>query len=533
VAPKYGRLTSTLRLPFLLLLLTTVALSWFTYDIFGKYDHKLRRIASAQLVLRDIHQLARLTLLELNALGNRLQRRQPAGSTPQGQSRWEILQETVSRLRRETTPGLAPEQAASEIEGQEALLKAVRMTAEIIVTGALIDHALDERRTKDAQNEWARLQESDLFADFAGSIESAIEDQETKIHAIRTESVTGSPYALELLPILILVVAVLSVVLAWQGFGGLVRSADALHEGARAFTRGDLEHRIPKLKVAELSGLAEALNAMADELTERRKRLQSTAARLEATIEERTRALTVSNQKLAEVDATRQRLLSNISHEFRTPLTVIRGQADLALRGGGKTEADYRAAIQSILRQADHATGLVDDLLFIARADAGEPHLKMDSVPVVKLIRSLCSEFAATARQKDLTIEQHTEVKNVVIRGDAKRLRQVFAILLDNGLRYSKPGGTVEVSVSITDEEVQIEFRDYGIGLTEEDAELAFDRFYRGKRAQEHSGGTGLGLSVAKAIVEAHNGSIGLSGKLGAGATARVAFPLASHFKGV
>jgi signal transduction histidine kinase len=106
----------------------------------------------------------------------------------------------------------------------------------------------------------------------------------------------------------------------------------------------------------------------------------------------------------------------------------------------------------------------------------------------------------------------------------------VFAILMDNALRYSNPGGRVEIQVLRTNENVEITFTDTGIGLSEEHSELVFERFYRAPNAEAQAPGTGLGLPVAKAIVEAHNGTISLKGKLGEGATATVTLPVGSQF---
>jgi len=223
-------------------------------------------------------------------------------------------------------------------------------------------------------------------------------------------------------------------------------------------------------------------------------------------------------------------LLANISHEFRTPLTVIRGEAEIALRGSNKSEMDQRESFQRIVDQVENATRLVDDLLFIARADAGEPRLKLSSVSIASMIDLVCQEFAARAEDKGIRIEQGRLPAGAVVQGDSGRLRQVFAILLENAIRYSNPGGRVEVQVLQGDESVKIIFRDEGIGLTDEEAELAFERFYRAPMAVEKAAGTGLGLPVAKAIVEAHNGSISLSGNPGQGATATVVIPFGSQF---
>jgi signal transduction histidine kinase len=243
-------------------------------------------------------------------------------------------------------------------------------------------------------------------------------------------------------------------------------------------------------------------------------------------VAERTRALQESNRKLAEVDETRRKLLADISHEFRTPLTVIRGESEIAMRGNNKAESEYREALQRIISQADHTTRLVDDLLFIARADAGESRLEMKPVSVGNLVAEICKGFEASAIAKDITIQTDGDANKSNVRGDTGRLRQVFTILLDNALRYSHPGGRIEVRVSSADRRIRVTVKDQGIGLTEAEAARAFERFFRGAQAAGHARGTGLGLPVAKAIVEAHGGTISLTGKPGDGAEASVVLPM-------
>ena len=261
--------------------------------------------------------------------------------------------------------------------------------------------------------------------------------------------------------------------------------------------------------------------------------MRDSNVRLEAIVEERTRALKSSNEILEMVDENRRKLLADISHEFRTPLTVIRGESEIALRGKAKTKAEYQETLARIMEQAEQTTRLVDDLLFIARADAGESKLKVRPVSVSSLLGSSCSDFKAKAAQKEITIVQDFEGVNVVAMGDSGRLRQVFSILLDNALRYSNAGGKVEVKLERDASNIVVLVRDSGIGLTKEESKQAFERFFRGGNAQGHARGTGLGLSVAKAIVEAHKGTITLKGKSGKGALATVILPAEDKLKAV
>jgi len=245
------------------------------------------------------------------------------------------------------------------------------------------------------------------------------------------------------------------------------------------------------------------------------------------------RALKSSNDMLELVDENRRKLLADISHEFRTPLTVIRGEAEIAIRGKSKTKAEYLESLERIIEQSDQATRLVDDLLFMARADAGEPRLKVRPVSVDSLLGPVCGDFSAKAEKRKVTLKQSFGDENAVVMGDPGRLRQVFAILVDNALQYSMKGGTVEVNLERIDSEVVVTVRDEGIGLTKEEAQQAFQRFFRGGHAQGHARGTGLGLPVAKAIVEAHKGSITLQGKPGKGALATVILPAENKLKAV
>jgi signal transduction histidine kinase len=183
------------------------------------------------------------------------------------------------------------------------------------------------------------------------------------------------------------------------------------------------------------------------------------------------------------------------------------------------------------MEQADQTTRLVDDLLFIARADAGEPRLKIREVEINDLLQTVCADFSAKAEQSEITIDREIDAGIAIVMGDAGRLRQVFSILIDNALRYSSENDTVTVGLEYNDKNVAVTVRDTGIGLTREEARQAFQRFFRGSNAQSHARGTGLGLPVAKAIVEAHKGTITLEGEPGEGALARVLLPVGKEQK--
>jgi two-component system OmpR family sensor kinase len=522
--------TRKLHVAFATMLLITLALAWYFSDSVRWYQYDVERIALANIVLHGYQEVSILTFQEFNDLEESVARGDISGLAD-WQTRATALREAISRVRQGIAAEVAFDQNASQGEELESLVEIERAVEEIIRSSALIDQALVDGKTGDAADELNKLRSTGVAGYFSSLVITAFDEQKREARNADRDAVALANYITNLLPIFMSVLVVITLFVIFLFSRSLTRSVNALHDGARAFTSGDLEHEIPQLREKEFSRLGEAFNTMAQELSDHRTRLHDTNVRLEATVDERTRALQASNKKLAEVDVNRRKLLADISHEFRTPLTVIRGESEIALRGANKTKVEYKETFQRIMDQADHTTRLVDDLLFMARADAGEPRLKLRSVGISSMVDSVCKDFAAKAEQRNISINQSREGPKAVVHGDAGRLRQIFTILMDNALRYSNPGGSIEIQISQIDSDVQISFRDHGIGLTEEDAELAFERFYRGHKAEEHARGTGLGLPVAKAIVEAHNGSIFLHGKLGDGATATVTLPAESRLR--
>jgi signal transduction histidine kinase len=521
--------TRKLHVAFATMLVITLALAWYFNDSVKWYQYDLERIALANIVLHGYQEVSILTYQALNDLEESVTLGDASGLAD-WDTRATVLREALARVQQGIVAEAAFEGNSSKGEELEYLEEIERAVEEIIRSSELINQALEEGRTGDAADELHKLRSTGVAGYFSNLVITAFDEQKREARNADRDAVALASYITNLLPVFMSVLVIITLFVIFLFSRSLTRSVNALHEGARAFTSGNLEHQIPELREKEFSRLGEAFNTMALELFDHRTRLHDTNVRLEATVDERTRALQASNKKLADVDVNRRKLLADISHEFRTPLTVIRGEAEIAMRGQ-KSRTEYKESFQRIMDQSDHTTRLVDDLLFIARADAGEPRLKLRSVAVASMVDSVCMDFAAKAKQRKIIIHQTREGPKAIVSGDAGRLRQIFTILMDNALRYSNPEGRIEVHVSQVDSEVQIRFRDYGIGLTDEEAELAFERFYRGHKAEEHARGTGLGLPVAKAIVQAHNGSISLRGKLGEGATATVTLPAESRLR--
>lgn len=526
------RFSRKLHMAFGAMLAITLALAWYFYDSVQWFEYDVKRIAEANSALNGHRALKAHTEERLRLINESIA--QGASVEPK---EWldneTIIRNTIDAIRQ----GYSDDTTLRNPGQKKVLLDALRelesLTGKIIESGDLIRVALQTGAIDTAEIHYRELEEQGTVQLFKVMMEERLASDIKAVDDANRESISLSNYITRVLPLFMLALAGLTGLVVWLFSRSLTRSVNVLHHGAKAFSVGDLSYHIPELREKEFDRLGEAFNTMAHELAIHRTSMHDSQVRLEAMVEERTRALKRNNEILAMVDENRRKLLADISHEFRTPLTVIRGEAEIAMRGKAKTKAEYIETLQRIMDQADQTTRLVDDLLFMARADAGEPSLKVRPVTVGSLLTRVCADFAATAKKKKVGIEQPLAFENAVVMGDSGRLRQVFSILMDNALRYSKEGGTVEVELKRDESDVVVTVTDNGIGLTKEEARQAFQRFYRGGKAQGHARGTGLGLPVAKAIIEAHKGSISLEGEPGKGAVATIVLPVEDKLKAV
>ena len=233
------------------------------------------------------------------------------------------------------------------------------------------------------------------------------------------------------------------------------------------------------------------------------------------------------NSMLGRLEASFRRMTqftADASHELRTPVAVIRTTDEVA-RSKPRTEEEYAKTLDRILVESERTTRLIEDLMLLARVDAGADGIVFEPMDLADLVRESCAEakVLAEAASVGLIADEFSECR---IQGDDHALRRLMLILLDNAVKYTPPGGSVTVSVSVEAQAAVVEVRDTGIGIAAEDLPHVFERFYRAAKDRSRTtGGAGLGLSIAHWIAVRHGGEIRAESTLGAGSVFRVRLP--------
>ncbi|MDO9163422.1 MAG: HAMP domain-containing sensor histidine kinase [Methylococcaceae bacterium] len=308
---------------------------------------------------------------------------------------------------------------------------------------------------------------------------------------------------------------------------GVRKPIDVLLQGTDEIASGNLDHRISLETRDEFAYLASHFNDMAQELALQQTKLREGRAVLEKRVAERTFELHDLNDELKRMDNARREFLADISHELRTPITVIRGEAEVTLRGQDRDTAEYKDSLQRIVELSMQLGQYVNDLMFIARSETANFQFNWGSVNLTDIVTSAVEDFQVMAEESKIAVTLNAPPEPIWVRGDKQRLRQVLFILGDNACRYSIPGGRITVSLGLEASEVKISLTDQGIGIPSQDLERIFERNFRSDNAQHaHDDGSGLGLPMAKSIIKAHDGIITVSSAENVGSTFTLILPL-------
>lgn len=296
----------------------------------------------------------------------------------------------------------------------------------------------------------------------------------------------------------LIMAAVLPLGLLLAGGGGwlLARRAlkpvDSMTQAVRRISGEHLQERLPE------TGSGDELDRLANTLNEMLGRLE---------------------------DSFRQvrQFSADASHELQTPLTILKGEIEVALRSPRSLE-EYQRVLHSCLEEIERIGRLVGGLLLLARADAGVLRLDLQSVDLPELVTEVVTRMRRLAEEKSILLRSDFS-EPISIQGDKEHLQRLLLNLVDNAIKYTQPGGLVTVSLKGDDHQVRIIVTDTGIGLSPSEQEQIFTRFYRSAEAKSQGGGAGLGLCLVRSIAEAHGGSIEVDSTLGQGSTFTVVLP--------
>lgn len=249
----------------------------------------------------------------------------------------------------------------------------------------------------------------------------------------------------------------------------------------------------------------------------------------------------VKNQELAGLEAAvnnllrrlgdsyrqQSRFVDDASHELRTPIAVIQGYVRMLDRWGKTDAAVLEESIAAIQQEADHMQRLVDQLLFLARGDRKRQALKLEPVALGGLLQELYDEFCMidTEHQYEITVE-----RAYTVSADAALFKQAVRILIDNAVKYTPKDGKITLRLSGDSKQIAVEIQDTGIGIAPEALPHLFERFYRSDQARGGAAdGAGLGLSIAKWIVDRHGGSFSITSALGVGSRFSILLPYSEN----
>ena len=327
-------------------------------------------------------------------------------------------------------------------------------------------------------------------------------------------SLEGVEDALNTLFIILIITVPLALMVASLGGQFLAHKAlkpvDDITQTARMITSQNLNQRITPPKVKdEISRLIETFNGMISRL----------------------------DQSFRQI----KQFSSDASHELRTPLTILKGEVEVMLRKE-RTQQEYQQTLKSNLEEINRMSQIVEDLLLLSKADTGQIILNKGDINLTEILSEVVAQMDMLARSKRLYLSASNNHQDVHIFGDALRIRELFINLIENGIKYTEEGGSIHISLqkeylpplrNQTDRLekererfIKIIVSDTGIGISKEDQEKIFIRFFRVDKARSREqGGSGLGLSICKWIVEAHQGQIKVESELGKGSSFVVKFP--------
>lgn len=298
-----------------------------------------------------------------------------------------------------------------------------------------------------------------------------------------------------------------------------------LRSGAERIGQGDLSVRVQSVGPRDVAELGGQFNDMAQRLADQHAALQASHDMLEHTVAERTRELEAKTGQLEQIDRTRRLFFAKLGHELRTPVTVLRGEAEVALRDRHADVDSLREALLHIVANGDALHRRLEDLLALARSEDGRIALDRQCIDLARCARRAAAQATAFAASNGVKLVFDDAPQQAYCHGDESWLRQALLALIDNAVKFSPSGGVVTVRLLKTGRESSIEVSDEGPGVSEPVVQRLFEPYVQDESGLRR-GGSGLGLAVARWVMEQHDGRIAAGNRDGGGFVVTMSIPL-------
>ncbi|TVP98034.1 MAG: sensor histidine kinase [Balneolaceae bacterium] len=285
-------------------------------------------------------------------------------------------------------------------------------------------------------------------------------------------------------------------------FRNVTGRIEIMKQKVTKFERGELNERIPVSGNDEIAELSTCFNRMADTIVDNMEEIKKT-------------------------DKLRRELIANVSHDLRSPLASIQGYLEtIQLRGEKITKAEYKQYIETVIGNTRKLNKMIDDLFELSKLDAGNVRPNLEKVSVAELVQDLVLQFKPIAEKKGIELEVvFPKTPNALITADMSLLNRAITNLIDNAIKHTPEGGKVSIISTQNGKDIVIEIIDTGVGISADDIPLVFDRFYQVDKSRSNNTGAGLGLAIARKILQLHGAEIVVNSVENKGTTFRVAIP--------